>query len=328
MGLQVMVGITRLSAVAVMLCVACGPTPALPSFSGNNNSAVLTGPAIGSGTTTNSALQKALSVSVAGPSAVLPVGRAFALRADSTSESTRVVVEVRNTGKTARCFITATGLELRDGAGATVISRPTTFVQGSVGQVGPGNKPILTDTCLAPGEAGWLMTIFLAPKGEQLFSRAQSVVFRWDNASGDAILTPVPKLTPTGYRVATGAIDVAFTNDGAGAALLSEHFSKYLLLDAEGLPLFWGFLTTRTIPTDGLIARGSEGSVEGTLPATGYTGTSSSLRPFLDFDAPPPTALLGAARERPDSDGEHLAEWTVEQLRRQAQANARAPAPQ
>jgi hypothetical protein len=100
-----------------MLCVACGPTPALPSFSGNNNSAVLTGPAIGSGTTTNSALQKALSVSVAGPSAVLPVGKAFALRSTSTMESTFVVVEMRNTGKTARCFITAADLVLRDGTG-------------------------------------------------------------------------------------------------------------------------------------------------------------------------------------------------------------------
>ena len=118
MALDAMLG--RLVTAAATLCLACAPAPAPPSFSGNNNSAVLTGPSIGTGAAMPSALRKALSVTVAGPSAVLPVGRAFALRSSSTSESMRIVVEVRNTGTMARCFITAGGLELRDGAGAVV----------------------------------------------------------------------------------------------------------------------------------------------------------------------------------------------------------------
>ena len=324
MALDAMPGIARLVTAAATFCLACGTTPTPPTFSGNNNAAVLTGPSIGTGANAPSTLQKALSVTVAGPSAILPVGRAFALRSSTTSESTRVVVEVRNTGTTARCFITAGGLELRDGAGVSVTSQSTTFVQGSVGQVGTADKPVLTDTCLAPGEAGLLMTIHIAAAGEQLFSRAESLVFRWENASGSAPSTPAPKLTPTGYMVtSTGAINVALTNDGTGAALMVDHFSKYVLLDGEGLPLFWGFLTTRTTPADGLIATGSAGSVEGSLAADGYTGAAGSLRAILDFNAPPKTALLGAPLERRDSDAERLAEWNAEQLRRQAQADAR-----
>ncbi len=323
MALEAMLGRSRLITAAATFCVACGPTPVPPSFSGNNNSAVLTGPSIGTAATAHTLLQKALSVSVAGPSAVLPVGKAFALRSTSTMESTFVVVEMRNTGKTARCFITAADLVLRDGTGATVASKATTFVQGSVGQLGRADRPILTDTCLAPDEAGLLMTIFSAAAGEKLFSRAESLVFRWENASGSVPLTPAPRLTPSGHTVTpTGAINVAFTNDGSGAALMSGHFSKYVLLDSEGHPLLWGFLTKRTSPTDGLIAAGSEGSVEGNVAADGYTGAARSVRPFLDFGAPPKTALLGAPLERPGSDADRLAEWNAEQLRRQALADA------
>jgi hypothetical protein len=323
MAVEAMVRIARLVTAAATFCVACGSPSARQSFSGNNNSAVLTGPSIGTAATANATLQKALSVSVSGPSAALPVGKAFALRSTSTMESTHVVVEVRNAGTTARCFISAAGLELRDGTGATVSSQPISFVQGSVGQLGPADKPILTDTCLAPDEAGLLMTIFAAAPGEQLFSRAQSLVFRWENASGSVPLTPAPKLTPTWHTVtSTGAINVTFINDGTAAALMVDHFSKYVLLDSEGLPLYWGFLTARTRPTDGLIAQGTEGSVEGN-PAGGYTGSAPSLRPFFDFDAPPPTALLGAKVDRLDSDAERLAVWNAKQLWRRAQAEGR-----
>ncbi|MDP3502076.1 MAG: hypothetical protein Q8S33_17195 [Myxococcales bacterium] len=317
MALDAMLGSARLVTAAATFCLACAPAPARPSFTGNNNSAVLTGPSIGTGAAMLFELRKALSVTVAGPSAVLPVGRAFALRFNSRSESAWIVVEVRNTGTMARCFITAGGLELRDGAGAVVGSESTTFVQGSVGQLGRIDQPIFTDTCLAPGEAGLLMTSFSAATGELLFSRAEALVFRWENASGNVPFMPAPKLTPTGYTVtSTGAINVAFTNDGTGAALMTS--SKYVLLDGEGLPLFWGFLTSQTTPADGLIAAGGQGSVEGTHA---YTGTAGSLRPFLDFNPPPTTALLGAPRERPLTDAERLAEWTAEQLRRRAQAD-------
>jgi hypothetical protein len=306
---------------AAMLCAACGPAPSsLAPFLGANNSAVLTGATVG-GSASNDLLRKELTVTVAGPSVTLPVGRAFAMRAKTTTESTYLLVEVSNAGKSASCFIRTTQLDLQDSAGATVQSVGSAYVQGSVGDMGTTGRPILTDTCLAPGENGWLLTIASASSGQQVFSRAESLVFRWANSSDTPPVMPPPKLSPTAYSVTTtGAVAVDFSNTGTGDALMSGHFSKYVLLDGEGLPRLWGFLTERTTPAGGLISVGGGGSVEGRPSEFG--GSATALRAILDFNVAPPGGLVGDATVRPSADGDvdRWSGWNADQAQREARA--------
>ncbi len=309
----------RTSPLLAALFIACGcsPAPVPPPFLGDNNSAVLTGPAVGTSANAIATLRKPLTVSVAGPSATLPAARAFALRPSSTTESTYLVVEVSNAGTTPLCFISYKELEVRDSAGLTLKLRQGGFVQGSVGQLGSRSKPILTDTCLAARERGLILDIALATSGEQVFTRAESIVFRWDTATESEPAMPAPKLTPTAYSVTSaGAVNVAFTNTGSGEALMVGHFSRFVLLDPEGLPLFWGFIRDKTSPSGGRIPAGGEGSVEeGTT--SGYGGAATRLRAILDFDVPPANALQGDGPEPSGSDTDRLAAWNAEQRRRQ-----------
>ena len=305
------------SALLVAVFVACAPAPEQLSFAGDNNTAVLTGAPVGSGNSPNDVLRKPLSVNVTGPGSAWPVKRAFVLRATATTESVSVVVEVSNAGRSGRCLIRASDLELKDAAGTTLKVAATAFVQGSVGDLGNSRNPIVTDTCLAPGETGFLVELYTASPGERLFSQAESLVFRWADASSTLPLMPKARLTPTRYDVTpTGAVSVAFTNTGTGQALLSEHFSRFFLLDAEGRPLFFGFLTSQTTPAGGVVAAGRDGNVEGAPRAGGYEGTAMALRALIDFDLPAPTGLVGEARPHAHSDEDRLARWTEAQLQK------------
>ncbi|MDX2012899.1 MAG: hypothetical protein SFW67_22060 [Myxococcaceae bacterium] len=297
--------------------MACGPAAEQTSFVGDNNTALLTGASVGSGSSPNDLLRKPLTVNVTGPSSAWPVARAFVLRANPTTESVSVVVEVSNAGRSGRCLIRASDLELKDAAGATLKVGPLAFVQGSVGDLGNPRNPIVTDTCLAPGETGFLLELYTASPGERLFSQAESLVFRWSDASSTLPLMPKARLTPTRYSVTpSGAVSVAFTNTGTGQALLGEHFSRFFLLDAEGRPLFFAFLTSQTTPPGGLVPVGSDGSVEGAPRGGGYEGAATALRVLMDFDLPAPNGLVGASQPDTPSDEQRLARWTEAQLRK------------
>jgi hypothetical protein len=120
--------------------------------------------------------------------------------------------------------------------------------------------------------------------------------------------------------IVAGAVAVDFSNTGTGDALMSGHFSKYVLLDGEGLPRLWGFLTERTTPAGGLISVGGGGSVEGRPSEFG--GSATALRAILDFNVAPPGGLVGDATVRPTADGDvdRWSGWNADQAQREARA--------
>lgn len=280
--------------------------------------AVLSGAAVGTGAQDVSALRKPLQVQIINPDASLSVGNAFALRQNASTETVYLAVKVTNVGSIAQCFIRANGLDLRDEAGAAIQSEDFTYVQGSVGEL---RASLVTDTCLAPGESGFLYGIYLASNGDTVFSRAQALTFSWASNQNALPLPPGPKVVPTSYEVLEDQrIRVAFTNSGEDEALLATHFSRYTLLDAAGDPLHWSFLMENTRPIDGLVPVGTSGSVESLGGSDRYEGTSKSVRVNIDFDVPDTNGLSGPPTRRPMNLEEQVAAWNMLQSLRHARA--------
>lgn len=257
-----------------------GSTSAIPDAKGNN-SALLSGAVIGSGTEAVGDLRKLLAVTVLGTSdPALSIGDVYAMRSDTSSDYAYIAMPVTNTGSSTLCLVKLDGLTYRNTAGTSLLSK-SAFVYGSVGNLSVGT---FTNTCLAPGETGMMRDI-----NAGLYAAVAKMEFSFVTSSGFSVSAPVASVIPQSYTISTNNLDITVKNIGSGTAQITGPAYWYLLDDGM-LPLFWG----------------TTSGASGTMPASAvltlsglefYSGSGSKLLVFTEFadSVPVASAMLAAS---------------------------------
>ena len=260
-----------------------------PSIKGNN-SALLTGPTLGSGSASVGALRKEVSKVVSDAPPGLSFGTAYATRTSTTSETLYWVLPVTNTSGEALCFIRFNGITFSDGAGNTLAEDDFSYVTGSVGAF---SSDMYTDTCLAPGETGYVLGIELS-NPNPVYTSLDRISIAEVVADSDATVPPV-SIVPQLYTAFGENLNVTVENKGTRTGYVTD-FSSYLLLDAGGGPLAWGFLD-RATGWEGALAVGER---KGLIDPVRYNGSAQRVRVFVDFEATPQEQATSSASRLED----------------------------
>lgn len=242
----------------------------------SNNSAILTGPGIGTGADPLEALRRPIEAELTAPAA-LELGDAWASRAFSSNEATWIAIEVSNPTDTLFCRITTESYQWLGEADEPIPTREQIWLTGSIGL----DDPLDAMTCLAPGETGYLLDI--SPQGVAAWDDLRTVELELSYAA-DLPDPPDLAVVPTAYTAdELGRLRVELENVGSEIARFDTEtpaFGELVLLDAGGAPLGWTTLGGAIDPADGELLPGARGSIDG---AHFYGGCAASLRPFLDF---------------------------------------------
>ena len=231
----------------------------------------LRGDKIGTGESTPAELRKVLKVQV-NDSAGYSATRAFVLRSSPTSEYLSVLVELKNESAPFQCYVQAEQIQLRTTSGELIpLQRDSTYLAGSLGQ-----SDLVTDTCLAEGETGYLS---ISPmSGAGAFDALADVDFVL-SASAGRFERPDYMLVPKRYIADDDHIQLTLVNEGRAKAPIDDiTLIQYVLLDGEGLPLDTGFLEASTI--------GASVAPGGTLMADDsyyFTGVSERMKVLASY---------------------------------------------
>jgi hypothetical protein len=265
--------------------LVAGPPPT------ENNSADLRGLVLGGNAFDASAMRRMVPVTVTTALPGLQVGAAYLTRTSSTLENAYLTIAVSNTGTARPCFLQATPLHYLNGTQLLNDATHSSYVSGSVGDVGFG---ISTDSCLGPGESGYFIDIQLASSGPAFFSSTTSIELGL--ASDTAGTVPAGRLHPTGYEVGAcspmRSLRLTAVNDGSAAVEVAQSgtgLSPVILLDAGALPAGWLYLQNDT---------SSEVAAGATLLLNVMVTSVAAVdraRFFMEFDAASTTAALEAA---------------------------------
>jgi hypothetical protein len=252
----------------VLLLVGCGEDKPQKNPGPTNNSAVLSGPAVGTNAAPAANLRRVVPVSATGGG--FEVGSGYVTRPDPTDPNVYLAVPVKNTTSGLRCAIRATSLAWQDAAGQSLTTASMGSMQGSVGQ----NSSGFANGCLQPNESGYLTD--LAPTAS-VFDSVTRVVLSL-SAEDQGWTTPEAAIVPTSYSASGTTLVVSYTNSGTAPATVNG--GRYFLLDASG-PLGWGRLTNDIVPA-GSLAPGQTGSVADATFA--FAGQASELHAFINYD--------------------------------------------
>lgn len=267
------------------------PDPAEPSPDPTpvaNNAAIITGDALGSGTTPKGELQRAISASLTNENAAFELGEAYATRSGSDDEILEWFVAVTNRSGSLHCAIEATSVNLLDAAGQVLDTSLSFYVQGSVGKAtSPYTGDFYTNDCLASGETGYFSGVVT----ESFFARpytsveALSVETIESNADSEgAVARVLPQsVTVTDQPALSGdEISVTVKNEGPGSVRLTES-SPFFLLDEANRPLW----------RNGFIGDGQILAAGDTTVLTGYLaydGLASRVLVQIGFEDVPAAA--------------------------------------
>ncbi len=255
-----------------------GPTPG-PSAT-PNNSVVLSGTALGRGTTPNSQLRKELGAGLTGESTAFRLGKAYATRGSATSETLYWFVAITNQSDSLRCFIRARELELKDSANRVLVTETFAFVGVS------RSTGTYTNTCLNSRETGYFFGIELEDITPAIYSSVSSVSISGieDDSDFDA---PTARIIPQSYSaLEPQGFTVTARNEGTGAARVSN-YSSYFLLDENNLPLFFGYFDG-SLDAPPVINVGETAKLNNTYFF--YDGLTTKVQPQIDFTSPTDTS--------------------------------------
>lgn len=241
-----------------------------------NDDANLSGASLGPcGTPT--LLRKKIPVTLTGGGTEFSLGDAYLMSLMVDPAYAYLAVPVTNLGTTMHCFVSTTNYSWLDSQGNSE-GDFLTYVTGSVGQVDP---TIYTDTCLEPGETGFIFDIQSNLTTNDIYTPTTSITFALGTSSDGAL--PPAKILPQSYSLAAGALTVTFANSGTGPGELTAS-CPFVLVDSGGLPTLWGFFE---LTTTGLLEVGQQGSGTDATPE----GCGQEMRAYIPFTSP--TAASG-----------------------------------
>jgi hypothetical protein len=249
-----------------------------------NDDATLSGASLGP-CATPTLLRKKIPVTLTGGGTEFSLGDAYLMSVAADLAYAYLAIPVTNLGTTMHCFVSTTNYSWLDSQGNSE-GDFLTYVTGTVGQVDP---TIYTDSCLEPGETGFLFDIQSNLTTNDIYTPTTSITFALGTSSGGAL--PPPKILPQSYSLAAGALTVTFANSGTGPGELTEA-CPFVLVDSGGLPTLWGFFE---LTTPGELDVGQQGTGTDATPE----GCGQELRAYIPFGSPNvasgPTAPNSAA---------------------------------
>jgi len=249
-----------------------------------DNSADLTGTTFGTDAFDVTQRRRTVPVTVATPIAGIALGPAYFTRPIAGDESAALTLVVTNSGTDFPCFLTATTYQWLGATGQVLNTTSGLYLDGSVGFV---NDVTDTDTCLAPGETGYLTDV-QAAEGSPLYSAVVSVAIGL--ASSGSGTTPAAKFVPNRYDIGTCAgnrtLRVEGIASGAGVSVGNSagDLAPTIFLDAAGLPVGWSLLSPMQ-PANVALGATAYFFDNGPEPAV------SRARVFLPFEPPDPTIM-------------------------------------
>ncbi|MFH0899414.1 MAG: hypothetical protein V2A73_02165 [Pseudomonadota bacterium] len=284
-----------------------------PAFLGENNYGLLdAGDGIGNDEDPNSLLRRRVTASLSVSSDKFQIGDAWLGRLADVTGHAYVTIPIKNISSQGYCLVRMRDVRYRDSSGDVVANVDSRFVFGSVG-IANGQQ---TQTCLAPGEWGFLLDIKLAADTSvnDPYWAFDSVRFALEYLD-QPVTNPLAQVFPRSGQHLGESLVITVQNRGTVPAFVARDnmMHMYLLFDDDDCPLVWGFLDDDIIPTSGTIDVGLSGSVSDdsfyfdglavtVFASLDFIDVSSSKRSF-EPDASPPTPCL---RSRPECDQEIL----------------------
>jgi hypothetical protein len=236
------------------------------------NGSELAAPAqIGTGVTSVNLLRKRLELAADGTNDGLEIGPAFLTRTSLDAAESTAFVFVTNHGDALRCYVHLESLAYHDGNGAVVGTKIAAWVLGSIGQKGR----FATDTCLAPGESGYVVDIVDAP-----YDAVTRLSFSVDEGEDD-YSTPASLVVAQTIDGSPLGITMTARNPGPAPAMLNQHGTLYIAFDSLNQPLDLGYFS----PCAGSASRAMTpgASLELCSPGHAYAGLTHTLQPRVSF---------------------------------------------
>ena len=140
-----------------------------------NNQTDLFGATLGTGS--GIGLRKPITVTLPAGEKVFVAGPSYALRPSLTSRDLYTIVPLTNTSPDLKCFVKTAAVNLLDASNNVLVTSSMLYVTGSVGELTSATGPLLTDTCVGPGELGYFLDIVDNPSSKDLFTPTVALVF-------------------------------------------------------------------------------------------------------------------------------------------------------
>jgi hypothetical protein len=269
--------------------MASGPWLPLPA---TNDAATLTGIAVGSCPPYTPLRRKKIPLVIDGGSSDFQIGDAYLLGDPQVPYIATLLAPVKNVGTALHCGITSpiNGYDWLDPNGH---SMDVTVGPGFIGSEGDVGTIYYDQTCLAPGETGFIIDGQDMESVTDLFATASTVTLALISTAMGT--TPAAIVVPQSYMykvvgASTDEIDVDFNNVGTAAAVMqSLDYGTVIAFDADGLPIWTTRLNdTADTPSDnpGYLAAGTAGLGDNLIQQAQYLACGASIRAFIKFEAP------------------------------------------
>lgn len=209
----------------------------------------LGGVSLGNGVTTNAELAHPLAVSKTGDPRIEVVNAQIS-RSSNRTESAYVSIRVKNAGQTGACFVRTRDLTYLTSSGDVVhVETLGAYVHGQAAKMNASQ--VVTDTCLQPGQEGFLNDIALETDVPEFFTRSTRVRLRFETSASE--FTPLGgAFMPVSYAAVPAqfgkALSMVAINESAGQIVRDAvpFFAMLIPLDDEGRALPWAYLGPST----------------------------------------------------------------------------------
>ncbi len=195
---------------------------------GNNHSCMRQGyfPA---GGLDNPTLRKQIPYTVEAQNPNLQLGAMTLSKGSQNSQSVNTILPVTNVGNDIECLVQITDIAFSDGEAVLAVEE-LTYVVGSVGDMGSW----YTETCVFPGETAHFLDGVVADF--DAITEAHLII---EPTVTDG-LAPAASVVPTSYSVFEDRATF-YAEHTAGDPMSITTTGKFLLRDADGNPVHWGF---------------------------------------------------------------------------------------
>ena len=221
-------------------------TGSRPLSDNTTNIAILAGETVGIGSNSITDLRKIVTLGLVLDNPDFTVGEAYIVRYNRTATDLAYwVMEITNISNSLHCFIRAEGIEYLDSNNQNLATVDYTYVLGRLAVSQLSN--ISTNTCLNPGEMGYLFGISIN-QVSTFYDDIAKMQINSISTSSSKFTDSTISILPQGYNKVDNAIypvafDVQVKNTSTNNGIL-DTYSEYIILDESDKPLFWGYMTT------------------------------------------------------------------------------------
>jgi hypothetical protein len=160
------------------------------------------------------------------------IGESYAV--PSAGDGLKLLVPITNVGAVDHCLVALRDIVYLDASGNQVGAvNGNSFIQGAIRVL--SNFGMSTDSCLGPGETGWVLAY---GSSYDSIASVQAAL----RASNEPVASPGLRVHPVSYSVNDqGLLTITFQNEGTEGVTL--YLGSWIGFDEEGVPVVWDLLS-------------------------------------------------------------------------------------